>query len=346
MVGADRRRVEGGLADYMRVPQTGQPPGLQHHHSQANSGGPHGSQPPHAIVPHPASGRPGLDRAHTFPTPPTSASSMMGMGNSGSSYEWGGASVVPATQPLSIDTGMNNTRSVPTTPASTPPANAMQGMPAYATSGSYDGARSMYGHSSHPSYSSQYGMPRYGQLQPSPSIKNEMGPPARAGHDEDRYTSHTQEHHTSSDAGDGEHDGDYTHSAGPYGQGRTAYGYNAHGNIDHSNVSPQMTGSPQKGPGRATPRTASGYGSYTTPQRAQQLPASNLYHVMGDNRNGPNGADMYNAGTYQTGQPPNGLPPPNKRVFEVDEDDENGGMKRQKTLHDDRPRAMVAQKKR
>ncbi|KAK4957741.1 hypothetical protein LTR66_013260, partial [Elasticomyces elasticus] len=103
MAAAERRRLET-QPDYMRTPQTSQPPALQQHHSMNNPVGAHISQP-HSIAPHPASGRPVLDRAHTFPTPPTSASSIMGMGNSGSSYEWGGAPAsAMSTQPLSIDT--------------------------------------------------------------------------------------------------------------------------------------------------------------------------------------------------------------------------------------------------
>ena len=77
--------------EYMRTPQGTQPPTLTHHHSMTNPIGASIPQPPHSIAPHPASGRPGLDRAHTFPTPPTTASSLtMGLGNSGSSYEYGG----------------------------------------------------------------------------------------------------------------------------------------------------------------------------------------------------------------------------------------------------------------
>lgn len=76
--------------EYMRTPQGTQPPTLTHHHSMTNPIGASIPQPPHSIAPHPASGRPGLDRAHTFPTPPSNASSLtMGMGNTGSSYEYG-----------------------------------------------------------------------------------------------------------------------------------------------------------------------------------------------------------------------------------------------------------------
>lgn len=366
MAPAERRPADP-RAEYMRTPQTSQAPTLQHHHSMSNPA--HTSQPPHSIAPHPASGRPGLDRAHTFPTPPTSASSMMGMGNQGSSYEWGGAPVssVQTTQPLSIDTTLSNQRSVPTTPASTPPANTMQSMSHYQTSGppSYEAPRQMYASSTQgPQYAPQYSMNRFSQLQPSPSIKNEMGPPARVGEpehnmDNKQYAAHTHEHPPSSDA-DNEHEGEYTHSAGPYGQHRN-YGYNPNAtptsiHHDQTHVSPEMTGSPHhKGTGRATPRTATQYAGYSTPQRAQQLPSSNLYNVMSDNRNAQNGADVYSHGyPSQPYQPTNGMPPSNKRGLDMN-DDEANGVKRQKT-HDDgtslndrvfsRPRSVIAQKKR
>ncbi|KAK5009731.1 hypothetical protein LTR16_005402, partial [Cryomyces antarcticus] len=73
---AERRRAQD-QQQYMRTPQASQPPSLHHHHSMSTPGATHVSQPPHSAAPHPASGRPGLDRAHTFPTPPTSASSLI-----------------------------------------------------------------------------------------------------------------------------------------------------------------------------------------------------------------------------------------------------------------------------
>lgn len=323
MPGAERRRPDG-QADYMRTPQSSQAPPLQHHHSMSNPIGAHIQQPPHSIAPHPASGRPGLDRAHTFPTPPTSASSVMGMGNSGSSYEWSGAHVssTPTTQTLSIDTGLSNARSVPTTPATTPPGNQMQSMHNY--SSSYDGSRQLYATSQPPHY-------RY------PYVKNEMAPPARAGAEtehlvdnkahHDGYSNHSQEH--PSEEGDGEHEGEYTHSAAPYGSNRASYGYTTQATptsmqSEHGHISPEtMTGSPQKGSGRATPRTAT-YTGYNTPQRAQQLPSSNLYSVMSDNRGATNGADMYaphNGYANQSYAPTNGIPS-NKRVRELDDNEE------------------------
>ncbi|TKA56789.1 Cell pattern formation-associated protein stuA [Cryomyces minteri] len=180
---AERRRAQD-QQQYMRTPQASQPPSLHHHHSMSTPGAPHVSQPPHSAALHPASGRPGLDRAHTFPTPPTSASSLIGMGNSGGSYEWGPApSAVQSGQPLSIDTGLSNARSVPTTPATTPPGNSIQSMQQYHTTQGYDNSRQMYtaAPSQQGQYSSHASMPRYSQtLQQSAYIKNEMAPPTRA----------------------------------------------------------------------------------------------------------------------------------------------------------------------
>ena len=148
MAAVDRNRRPDQMQTHQRYlsgPAASQPPSLHHHHSMSNPIGAAMSQPPHAIQPHPSSGRPGIDRAHTFPTPPTSASSIMGMGNQGSSYEWNGSNVQNAQggQPLSIDTGLSNTRSVPTTPASTPPGAVQQGM-SYASGQSFDGSRPLY----------------------------------------------------------------------------------------------------------------------------------------------------------------------------------------------------------
>ena len=156
--------------DYARTPTGSQPPPMTHHHSMSNPAAGQMSQPPHSMGSHASTGRPGLDRAHTFPTPPTSASSLMGMSNSGSYDNWAGNGVsnMHSNQPLSIDTGLSNARSVPTTPATTPPGT-MQNMQQYQTSQGYDSSRQVYNNQSIPSqYSSQQNMMGYRQpLQPS-----------------------------------------------------------------------------------------------------------------------------------------------------------------------------------
>lgn len=335
IAGAERRRADG-QPDYMRTSQSSQTPSLQHHHTMSNSIGAHIPQPPHSIVGHSAAGRPGLDRAHTFPTPPTSASSVMGMGNSGSSYDWPGAHVsgtVQTTQPLTIDTGLSNARSVPTTPATTPPGNNIQNMQNFQTSQPYDNSRQMYTTSGQQSqYGSQPGMTRYATMPAGGYVKSDMAPPARAGAEQehngdakphDGYANHSQEHHSDAEA---EHEGEYTHTAAPYGTNRNTYGYSSNTASsmqgDHGHISPEMTGSPHKTSGRATPRTTQSYPGYSTPQRAQ-LPSSNLYSVMSDNRNATNGADMYANHGYPTQQyaGTNGIAS-NKRVRELDDSEE------------------------
>ncbi|KAJ9664844.1 hypothetical protein H2201_005065 [Coniosporium apollinis] len=353
---------------YLTGPQSSQAPSLHHHHSLSNPIGAHMTQPPHSIAPHPAAGRPGLDRAHTFPTPPTSASSVMGMGNSGGSYEWGGSSMQSGA-PLSIDTGLSNARSVPTTPATTPPGS-IQGMQQYQTPQGYDSSRQMY--SAPAAQQSQYTAQqqiRYGQpLQPAPYPKTEMAPPSRSGVESEQppdskphegLLSHGSEHgahSTGEEEAEHEHDNEYTHTSASYSANRGVYSYNtSHG--EHSHLSPEMTGSPshQNGSGRATPRTtgtaqqwASGY---STPQRGQSS-ASNLYSVMSDTRgsapNGNVGADGYSTSGYPS-QPytaSNGATPSNKRGRDDDDEPdpygrpasrdagENGveGIKRRKTV--------------
>lgn len=350
LVPGERRRPD----EYMRGPVS-QPPAMPHAHSMAMP------QPPHALAPN--AGRPNLDRAHTFPTPPTSASSMMGVGSE-ASYQWSGQppstmqQQQPSQQPLAIDTNMNN-RSVPTTPATTPPGSAMHNMPPYQTSQAYDNGRPLYSASSQ---SSQYG-PRYGQLQPSPYIKNEMAPPARAGAEaehsvdqkpQDAYANHSGAH----DDAQGEHEGEYTHASGPYGGNRASYAYatpatTASLHSDQTHMSSDMTGSPHhKASGGATPRTTNNYHTgYTTPQRSQHI-QSNLFSVMSDNR-APNGSEMYGQANHAYGsqgyQAVNGM---QKRMRDDDVDDrynndDSDGLKRRKTVREGsagigRPRSVLA----
>ncbi|ORY03142.1 cell pattern formation-associated protein stuA [Clohesyomyces aquaticus] len=341
---------------YMGGPTTSQPPSLHHHHSMSNPAGAAMSQPPHAIQPHPSVGRPGLDRAHTFPTPPTSASSIMGMGNQGSSYEWSGSNVqnIQGSQPLSIDTGLSNNRSVPTTPASTPPGQVQPGM-AYQTAQSYDSSRPMY--SAPPSQPSQYNTQSQQQMmgyrppvQEGAYPKTEMAPPSRSNEQADTKPSEAMlsqsneqvNHATGEDEADHENDNEYTHANASYNGNRGSYAYapnTAPGTIhgDHPHLSPEMTGSPhQNGSGRATPRTTNTgqtqwNSGYPTPQR-QSAPSSNLYSVMSDTRgsttNGnappeayqPSGTvPQYSNQAYAT---PNGVPVSAKRGRD-DEDDQD-----------------------
>ncbi|KAI9818317.1 MAG: hypothetical protein M1832_004435 [Thelocarpon impressellum] len=328
MAAAERRRTESGAQD-MRNPQTSQSPSLHHHHSMHNPLGSHLSGPHSSIAPHPGVGRPGLDRAHTFPTPPTSAG-IMGMGGPESSY-WNGQSMGgQGTQPLAIDTGLSNARSMPTTPATTPPGNSLQSMQQYQGGQAYDASRSMY--SAPPPQHGQYvtqqnvaqqNMARFGQpMQPSQYVKNEMGPPSsrapgagpeaeHAGESKggDGMIAHGQGneqvgHGPGEEEAEHEHDAEYAHDgAAGYGANRGPYGYSGTPAVgpmtgEHAHLSPEMTGSPnnQSASGRATPRTAAApqpqwTAGYHTPPRTQSA-SSNLYNVMSNDQraNGSNGA--------------------------------------------------------
>lgn len=120
MAAAERRKQE---QNQMR---NGQQPGLPslQHHSTMGLPGPQPTLPSHNIG---TPGRPQLDRAHTFPTPPTSASSVMGGGMSSSDQFWPSQQSVNGAQ------------------ATTPPGPPLQTMQPYPPSTqSYDNSRSIY----------------------------------------------------------------------------------------------------------------------------------------------------------------------------------------------------------
>ncbi|EKG17868.1 hypothetical protein MPH_04924 [Macrophomina phaseolina MS6] len=355
MAALDRRRPEGQQR-YIGAPAASQAPSLHHHHSLNNPSIPTQlQQSPHSIAPHPSSGRPSIDRAHTFPTPPTSASSIIGMNNSSNSYEWGNAGVsnIQGNQPLSIDTGLSNAaRSVPTTPATTPPGT-MQNIQQYPTSQGYDTSRQMY--SAPPNQQGQYSaqnIPRYPQsVQSAPFPKSEMAPPVRAAGDPVQQTDvkptegllnqQTEQvgQVTGDDEADHDHDNEYTHTSAPYNN-RASYGYAASaapGAIRGDHVSQDMTGSPhQNGSGRATPRTTNTgqtqwTSGYATPGQSK-LPSSNLYSVMSDTRstaNGNPGPDGYPAPNAMAAGYPSQYSPANglssKRIRELDDDETDYG---------------------
>ena len=292
----------------------------------------------------------------------------MGMGNSGSSYEWGGQNMnggVQGTQPLSIDTGLSNTRSMPTTPATTPPGNSMQTMQSYPNQQSYDNSRPIYSaplpqQSQYPPQQNvaQQNMARFGQpIQSSHYMKNEMGPPSRAGgsgsendpgdHKNDPYA-HNQGneqvgHGTGEEEAEHEHDNEYAHdNSTAYNANRGPYQYTPGPGIgplhgEHPHLSPEtVTGSPshQNTSGRVTPRNTAvpqtqwaGPGSYTPPRGP---PSSNLYSVMSDTRgslpNGTANTDSYvSAAPLQPGYPSTNIngTPSNKRMRTDDDQDQS-----------------------
>ncbi|KAK2038115.1 KilA-N domain-containing protein [Colletotrichum somersetense] len=314
MAAAERRKQE--QSQMRGAPQTGGPglPSIQqHHHHSMGLPGPQQSLPSHANM-----GRPALDRAHTFPTPPTSASSVMGgsMGTSDNGFQWAQSQnmgTAQAQNPMSIDTGLSNARSMPATPASTPPGSTIQNMQSYQQSGTqqYDNSRPMYNQSAQqsPYQTNQASQDRTVYGQSDPYAKNDMGPPsarpATSGAPQDQKPTNGIMHPDQSasqpageEEAEHEHDAEYTHDSGAYDTTRGSYNYSAPsvGTLpaEHQHLSPEMTGSPSHPPasGRATPRTAaapqpyySQQAGYNTPPRVAQQSSSNLYNVMSNDRN-------------------------------------------------------------
>lgn len=346
---SQQRRLENSQP--VRTPQTTP---LHHHPLQS-------STPSHVPQPGPALGsqsanRPGLDRAHTFPTPPASASSLMGITNPSNTYDWSGHNMnsgVSSSQPLSIDTGLSNARSMPTTPATTPPLHSL---PSYPSQSSYDTAKPYY--SAAPSSHSQYapqpslaqtGLTAYGQSMPSSTyMKSDMGPPSgrtagvQADNESDvksdRYVHHNGP--VGGGAGDSvpEHEPEYVHDNGSgYGTNRGSYTYTTNPSVssltgEHSHLGSDIAVSPsqQNGGGRMTPRSSNTVSSqwasgYSTPPRPSAPSA--LYSMVSDARSSAaNGssADPYSVTSNSAPAYPstmNGSLGSNKRLREDDEVD-------------------------
>lgn len=344
MAAAERRKQEvsqmrnGGAPG----PGPGPPPGpsppngvlpsiQQHHHHMGLPG-------PQPLPSHSSSGRPSLDRAHTFPTPPTSASSVMGGMGAADNY-WGqqGMNGSQGGNPMSIDTSLSNAaRSMPATPATTPPGNSLHSMQSYPQATQpYDNSRGVYNHTAqhapYPSHNSPPDRSVYGQ--PNSYMKSEMGPPSGrpVGDGTDVKPPNGMIQHgdgTSHATGEDEadHEAEYTHDSGAYDANRTAYNYNAPPvapmSGDHSHLSSEIaSGSPghQAHSGRATPRTAAPpqpyYGQstgYSTPPRVPPS-SSSLYSVMSNDRGGPNGtsgSDVYGSQADINPSLQNGYAPP------------------------------------
>lgn len=302
----ERRRMDS--IDSNRPNQAAQATSLHHHHSMQGPVGAQVPPSPHSIAPHPNAGRPGIDRAHTFPTPPASASSVMGMGNQGSSYEWGGqnmANVVTNGQPLTVDTGnMGSVRSLPTTPATTPPGNNVQTMQTYQSQQGYDNSKHYYSHT--PNSSNDYSQQSSGNRYDQGPYKSNMGPPSAPGggpngdhndHKNDHYSQAPGVAHPMEHGANEHHDSAYINgNANAYDANRNAYTYGSA--TGHPHLSPEMTSSPQQnGSGRGTPRTMPAAQpqwptDYQTPPRSN---TGNMYNAVGDTRssNPPSSGDNY-----------------------------------------------------
>jgi enhanced filamentous growth protein 1 len=280
-----------------------------------------------APVPSPQSSvRPGLDRAHTFPTPPASASSVVGIGTQGTTYDsWNNNNGMPPAQPLAIDTGLSNQRSVPNTPASTPPGKSTQGATHYPTPQSYDASRSVYQNSTSqgPYQSSQV---RFGgPLQSSPYQKSKFIRQDFGLHSVlTKFPEEEQEH---------EHESEYPHASNPaYSGNHSTYQYqpNSAPTVPGAEMprvaditSPQQTNGANRD-SRAAPSQA-WQSAYATPQRSNTAPATNIYSVME-----PRDTHMVH---YQPTSYANGSVPSNKRGREDDDIEED--VKRTKTEHEE-----------
>ncbi|GAP83317.2 putative cell pattern formation-associated protein stuA [Rosellinia necatrix] len=366
MAAAERRKQEVSQMRNGPAPGSGPAPGPsppggvlpsiqqhqhQHHHHMSLPG-------PQPLPSHSTSGRPSLDRAHTFPTPPTSASSVMGSMGAAETY-WNQPSMNGAQggNPMSIDTSLSNAaRSMPATPATTPPGNSLHSMQSYPQATQpYDNSRGVYSHTAQQaSYPSHHSPPdRNVYSQTSSYMKNVKPPNGMIQHGDN------VSHPNGED--EAEHEAEYTHDSGAYDANRTAYNYNAPPvapmSADHPHLSADITGSPgqQAHSGRATPRTAAPpqpyYGQptgYSTPPRVPPS-SSSLYNVMSNDRvasNGASASDVYGTQAdinpslqngYATQPVLNGVAGPLKRGR--DDEDElqrppSGGLelKRRKTL--------------
>ncbi|KAL8719346.1 MAG: hypothetical protein Q9225_003647 [Loekoesia sp. 1 TL-2023] len=354
MAAADRRKLDGSKSQQggtVGAPGS-QAPSLHHHHSMASS---HVSQSPHSIAPHPGTGRPSLDRAHTFPTPPTSASSGIGMSSQSNPYDYMGGAAQGSQSIVEA-----HPHSTPNTPASTPPGHTMSNLQSYQSHQPYDAVKSMY--TNNATQQSQYApqqpmqsnnMARYTPVQSNTYLKHEMGPPTSRITEIDEHDTKTDPyqqsqgnpaagHTTGEEEADHEHDTDYPNDGNnnAYASNRAAYNYNTGSNLgslqgDHPHLSPEMTDSTshQNGPERVTPRTSSGgqaqwTAGHQTPPRAAY--SSNAYNPISDARgtlpNGTSSIDAYGSSSMQSAYAPahmNGVTPSNKRMRE-DEDPEYG----------------------
>jgi protein SOK2 len=319
-------RVSGGAlerrrTDQMRPASAAAAPGLpsigpHHHHSMQAL-----PAPPTAMG-HAAPGRPTMDRAHTFHTPPTPTSATVMDGMPSSNY-WAQAS--QGASAMSIDTTLGGTRSLPTTPAATPPSHGVATMPNYSSSAQpYDTTGRMY-QSSQSQYAQASAQDRpsaYGQA--DSYVKNEMAPPssraAGAGAPDaadakpvngilqsDASSAPVAHAVSEVEENEQEHDAEYTHNSEPYDSGRGSYNYAAQP-VDHSHMSNEMTASPGHpvGSGRATPRTAGPPAPYyppNAPYSTSPRQSNSVYSVMNDrtSTNGSATSDVYGPSADLTG---------------------------------------------
>ncbi|KAM5446698.1 hypothetical protein McanMca71_006311 [Microsporum canis] len=282
---SDRRRIESSQP-LGRPGPGGHPPPLHHHHSMQNPTTTHMPQPSSlATIPHPMPGRPPLDRAHTFPTPPTSASSLVGMPNQAGSYEWNGQNMsngVQSSQALPLESGMNGTRSMPTTPATTPPGANMSAMQAYQGQSGYSDSKAYY--SSAPPTQSHYASQQPVSQQSISSQGNGQVNGSTGATTAEPES--TEQHQTT--------EGEYINGTnGTYNSNRASYpaypSTQAVGTMpsEHTPLPSEMAAPPHQ---NGDKRSSSTWPSTYTPRSGAP---SSVYSVMSDTRNSP----ANNAGT-------------------------------------------------
>jgi protein SOK2 len=213
---------------------------------------------------------------------------------------------------------------MPTTPATTPPGNNLQGMQSYQSQAGYDSSKSYYSTApqSQAQYAHQPSMASYGQpMGPNSYVKNEMAPPAARpsavqGEAEpvevktERYAQGNGQvtHGAAEGEAVQEHEPEYLHDNGAYAANRNSYTYTTNPSVgslvgEHQQIPAAMTGSPshQNGGDHMTPRTAGpqwahGY-NHTPPKSAH---STSLYNIVSDTR-----GTASNGGAADSYAPPN-----------------------------------------
>lgn len=267
----NQRRAEGqnGSTAALHTPQSSAATAAPHlaHSSSAPTDVAGQDQSSSAVTSHTPS-RPGVDRTHTWPTPPTSATSTGAAGHSGN-YGWDPAQ--PNSSSLQVDTGLtSHVKSLPSTPTTTPPEQQVSNTH-YQPTQAYDASRHVYS-----------AAPTHSQYATTPSLPahsyNSMQPPRKNNDVE------------------AEHQRDFASQG--YGHSGYAYG-------DHNSVAADVKASPShhSGSGRETPRAMGAqqnhWSGYSSPQR--QVPSSsNIAYVMGDGT--ANGYAHYTNGAVPSGK--------------------------------------------
>ena len=343
MAAADRRRLDNNKQPGGMVGPPGPQPPLTHHHTMNSAVA---SQQPNSIATQSPSARPGLDRAHTFPTPPTSASgTVTGMGNHWSSYE-SGSSGMPAAVPNSQFE--HHPHSTPATPASTPPGSSLPSLQPYQGNQSYDTSRPIYAGTApqQPQYTNQ-GLPsqaigRTGSLQSNAYGKQDMGPPNTLSSNAKSENEHSDQKLASymsggaNDHSTGEEESEHDHET-DYGS-EQKYSYD-HQRSQYSSLNGHHTTGNQVNPLSGTASQSMWAGGY---QASRAPPSSNLYNPTSDTRgalsNGNVAPDGHITGAYAPTQL-NGLTS-NKRSRDDDDSysrnniDDMDALKRRKMSRD------------